>query len=76
MIRSTGQAFWRMRCGVGRPPGGRDPADYVLESFGSKERPEAELMAVLAADLVEVFVADGGEAARERAGELNASGDG
>ena len=33
-------------------------------------------MAALAADLVEVFVVDGGDAARQRAGELNASGDG
>ncbi len=76
VIRSSGQAFWRLRCGVGRPPGSRDPADYVLERFGKREQPDAELMAALAADLVEVFVVDGGDAARQRAGELNASGDG
>ncbi len=71
VIRSIGQGFWRLRCGVGRPPGSRDPADYVLERFGSRERVDAELMTQYAADLVEVFVTEGGEAARQRAGEMN-----
>jgi peptidyl-tRNA hydrolase, PTH1 family len=71
VIRSIGQGFWRLRCGVGRPSGSRDPADYVLERFGSRERPDAELTAQYAADLVEVFVTEDGEAARQRAGEMN-----
>jgi PTH1 family peptidyl-tRNA hydrolase len=71
VIRSIGQRFWRLRCGVGRPPSSRDPADYVLERFGSRERPDSELMAQYAADLVEVFVTEGGEAARQQAGEMN-----
>ena len=70
VIRSIGQGFWRLRCGVGRPGLG-DPADYVLERFGSRERIDAELMAQYAADLVEVFVTEGGEAARQRAGEMD-----
>lgn len=72
VIRSVGRKFWRVRCGVGRPPGSRQPADYVLERFGTREREEAELVMQHAADLVELFVTEGGEAARQRAGELSA----
>jgi PTH1 family peptidyl-tRNA hydrolase len=71
VIRSIGQGFWRLRCGVGRPPGSRDPADFVLDRFASRERADAELMIQYAADLVEVFVTEGGEAARQQAGEMN-----
>lgn len=62
--------FWRLRCGVGRPPGSQDPADYVLRPFAVKEREEAALVVEHACDLAELFVAEGGEAARQRAGEL------
>ena len=31
-------AFPRLRFGIGRPPGRMDPADYVLEKFGSSEQ--------------------------------------
>lgn len=71
IIRTIGRDFWRLRCGVGRPPGSRNPADYVLDRFGSREQAEADLAMQLAADLVELFVTGGGEAARQRAGELN-----
>jgi PTH1 family peptidyl-tRNA hydrolase len=36
------QNFARVRVGIGRPPGRMDPADYVLRSFGSQERPLME----------------------------------
>jgi PTH1 family peptidyl-tRNA hydrolase len=62
--------FWRLRCGVGRPPGSQDPADFVLRPFAVKEREEAALVVEHACDLAELFVAEGGEAARQRAGEL------
>jgi peptidyl-tRNA hydrolase, PTH1 family len=65
--------FWRLKCGVGRPPGAVDPADHVLRRFTSGESEDAELMRRLAADVVELFATDGGEVARQRAGELNAS---
>ncbi len=66
------QDFWRLKCGVGRPPGRQDPADFVLRPFATKERPEVDLMVQLGADVVEFFVTAGGDAARQRAGELNA----
>jgi PTH1 family peptidyl-tRNA hydrolase len=73
IIRSLGsQEFWRLKCGVGRPPGRMDPAAFVLKRFAAKERPEIDVAVQLAADLVELFVAESGDAARQRAGELNA----
>jgi len=61
--------FWRLRIGVGRPPGRQDPADFVLKRFSTKERPEIDVSIQLAADVVVSFVARGGEIARQKAGE-------
>lgn len=74
-VRSVSQSlgtreFWRLKLGVGRPPGRRDPATFVLERFTTRERREVDLMVQLAADLAEVFVAEGGEATRQQAGEV------
>jgi len=73
IIRSLGAAdFWRLKVGVGRPPGRMDPAAFVLKRFAAKERPEIDVSVQLAADVAETFVARGGEAARQHAGESNA----
>lgn len=73
IVRSLGtNEFWRLKIGVGRPPGGKDPADYVLERFTARERPEIDVAVQYAADVVEVFAARGGDAAGQRAGELGA----
>ena len=50
--------FQRLKVGVGRPPGRQDPADFVLRRFSSKERPEADLIVVDAADVVERWITD------------------
>lgn len=62
--------FWRLKIGVGRPPGRQDPAEFVLKRFAARERPEIDLAVQYAADVVELFAARGGEEARQRAGEL------
>jgi peptidyl-tRNA hydrolase, PTH1 family len=57
--RSLGtKEFSRLKVGVGRPPGRQDPADFVLRRFGTRERTEADLMVVDAADVVERWVTD------------------
>lgn len=66
--------FWRLKVGVGRPPGSRDPAEYVLRRFTTRERPEIDVTLQYGADIVEIFVAEGGDQARQRAGEMGVSG--
>lgn len=61
-----GSEFWRLRIGVGRPPGRMDPADFVLQRFSSDE--ESEILIQEAADVLEAFVTGGEEAARQAAG--------
>lgn len=73
VVRSLGsEDFWRLKIGVGRPPRPIDPADYVLERFSKVERGTIDDVVIRAAQIAEVFANEGGEAARQRAGELNA----
>lgn len=63
--------FWRIKIGVGRPPGRMDPADYVLGRFRSSEQEAVDVAVYRAADVAGMFITDGGERARQFAGELN-----
>lgn len=63
--------FWRLKIGVGRPPGRQNPADFVLSRFAAAEREEIGVSVYRAADVIERFVTEGGEAARQFAGEQN-----
>ncbi|MEZ5176453.1 MAG: aminoacyl-tRNA hydrolase [Acidimicrobiia bacterium] len=63
--------FWRLKIGVGRPPSGVDPADFVLDRFRPDERESITVTAYRGAEVIESFVVDGGERARQHAGELN-----
>lgn len=56
--------FQRVRIGVGRPPGRKDPAAYVLEPFNSIERPEVPTICEQAADATELLLQLGVEAAQ------------
>jgi PTH1 family peptidyl-tRNA hydrolase len=67
------QEFWRLKIGVGRPPGRVDPADFVLERFTTVERSDMDVTVARAADVVGAFIAGGGDVARQRAGEANPS---
>lgn len=51
--------FYRVRCGIGRPPGRQDPADFVLKPWSSTERPDVPLLVDKAADAIECLVRHG-----------------
>lgn len=48
--------FFRVRIGVGRPPGRQDPADYLLSNFPASAREDVEVEIGRAADAVEALV--------------------
>lgn len=54
----TGE-YYRVRIGIGRPPGRQDPAAFVLKPFSAIERRELDLHVQRAADAVESLIADG-----------------
>lgn len=61
--RSLGTGDWfRVRLGVGRPPGGHDPADHVLSAFSSSERRALPEVVARGADAAESLVLRGLEA--------------
>jgi PTH1 family peptidyl-tRNA hydrolase len=51
--------FHRVKLGVGRPPGRQDPADFVLQPMGRKERDDFDVLVEEAADAVLSLVRDG-----------------
>jgi peptidyl-tRNA hydrolase, PTH1 family len=58
--------FYRVRIGIGRPPGRQDVADYVLSDYSTAERKAVPLQVVAAADAVESLLADGLERTQAR----------
>jgi PTH1 family peptidyl-tRNA hydrolase len=60
---STGD-FYRVRFGIGRPPGRMDPASFVLREFASGERKELPLLVDRGADAVEAILTEGLERAQ------------
>ena len=48
--------YWKLRVGIGRPPGRMDPASFVLKPFAKQELADIPIMAADAADLVEKHV--------------------
>ena len=59
-------AFPRVRIGIGRPPAGQDPAEFVLERFTSEERPKIDEAIDRAAEAVVVAATEGLAAAMNR----------
>lgn len=51
--------YYRVRVGIGRPPGRMDAADYVLRDFGSAQQKDLPLVIGEAADAVELLVTEG-----------------
>jgi PTH1 family peptidyl-tRNA hydrolase len=58
--------FPRVRVGIGRPMGRQDPADWVLDPFGSTERQTLPILVSDAADAVELLVDEGLVSAQQR----------
>lgn len=58
--------YFRVRYGIGRPPGRQEPADYVLAPIPSALRTGFELETGRCADAVETLINSGLEAAQNR----------
>jgi PTH1 family peptidyl-tRNA hydrolase len=58
--------FYRVRVGIGRPPGRQSPADFVLSDYSSLERKLLPFQVDRAADAVESLLVDGLEATQTR----------
>jgi peptidyl-tRNA hydrolase, PTH1 family len=56
--------YYRVRIGIGRPPGRMDPAAYVLRDFAAPEAGELPLLLDRAADVVEALLTSGLAAAQ------------
>ena len=58
--------FYRVRAGIGRPPGRQDVADFVLSNYGTAEKKELPFQIGDAADAVECLVTEGLEKTQSR----------
>jgi len=58
--------YYRVRIGIGRPPGRMDPADFVLRDFSVAERAELPAVIGTSCDAAEALVATGLTAAQNQ----------
>jgi len=58
--------FYRVRVGIGRPPGRQSPADFVLSDYSSTERKILTFQVDRAADAVECLITEGLEKTQSR----------
>jgi peptidyl-tRNA hydrolase, PTH1 family len=70
-LRSLGTAlrtpdFFRVRAGVGRPPGRRDPSDFVLAPIAKRDETDIAILVGRAADAVRSLIRDGLEPTQDR----------
>jgi PTH1 family peptidyl-tRNA hydrolase len=61
-----GNTFLRLKVGIGRPPRGMDPADYVLRLFDEPERRQLSEVLARAAECLVVMISEGVETAMNR----------
>jgi peptidyl-tRNA hydrolase, PTH1 family len=64
--RLSGKDFCRVRSGIGRPPKGWDPADYVLTKFSESEKDVAKTLVEQSADVVEMLIKEGINATQQK----------
>jgi PTH1 family peptidyl-tRNA hydrolase len=58
--------FFRVRMGIGRPPGQMDAAKYVLDRFDKDQRTEIPFLLDRAVEAVQAIISDGLTAAQQR----------
>lgn len=58
--------FYRVRVGIGRPPGRQDVADFVLSNYSAAERKVVPFQVDAAADAVECLITEGLERTQQR----------
>jgi len=58
--------FYRVRVGIGRPPGRQNPADFVLSDYSPSERKVLPFQVDKAADAIECLVTEGLEKTQSR----------
>lgn len=61
-----GNTFLRMKVGIGRPPKGVDPANYVLSPFSLSEESQMERVINQAAEALKVMLLEGIQTAMNR----------
>lgn len=61
-----GSNFLRLKVGIGRPPRGMDPGEYVLDDFDQIEQPRLGEILSHAADALRVMLLEGLETAMNR----------
>ena len=66
IINHLGQAFPRLRLGIGRPPGRMEPADYVLQDFRGQEVEVAGSLIAEGAAAVATYLSEGIDLAMTR----------
>ncbi|MDI6410695.1 MULTISPECIES: aminoacyl-tRNA hydrolase [Streptomyces] len=64
LTKVLGRDYYRVRFGIGRPPGRMPVADFVLKDFSSAERKELDYFVDRAADACEALVTEGLERAQ------------
>ncbi|HET8563205.1 MAG TPA: aminoacyl-tRNA hydrolase [Candidatus Binatia bacterium] len=62
----AGAPFYRVRVGIGRPPEGANPADFILEPFTSQELDQLDEVISRAAGAVVCLLEKGGPKAMEQ----------
>jgi PTH1 family peptidyl-tRNA hydrolase len=67
--------YYRVRLGIGRPPGRQAPADFVLQPFTSSQRTELPNFLTRAADAVETLVRRGLDVAQNEFNRIAAGED-
>lgn len=66
--------YYRVRLGIGRPPGRQAPADFVLQSFSAAQRSELPVFLDRAAIAVETLVRQGLDVAQNEFNKVTGEG--